>query len=214
MKIWKKLGCGLVMFGLLLVIGLLTVLLLPGGSMKTEAATQVYDIWVCGEQVTSENLSGNDWSYEPKTNTLTLKNFNRSYMPTIDDAAIYSGQALDLVLEGTNKVENNSNDGNKQMGIMVRGTLTISGAGSLEVQGESDASCYGIYVSGKLVINGGSIVAIGKNSGAGVGMICTPFTGHPVKGVFLCVTVTNSNERQSNYTGKGNGLNHQQTSQT
>ena len=45
-------------------------------------------------------------------------------------------------------------------------------------------------------------------------MICTPFTGHPVKGVFLCVTVTNSNERQSNYTGKGNGLNHQQTSQT
>ena len=173
MKIWKKLGCGLVMFGLLLVVCLLTVLLLPGGSMKTEAATQVYDIWVCGEQVTSENLSGNDWSYEPKTNTLTLKNFNRSYMPTIDDAAIYSGQALDLVLEGTNKVENNSNDGNKQMGIMVRGTLTISGAGSLEVQGESDASCYGIYVSGKLVINGGSIVAIGKNSGAGVGIYAT-----------------------------------------
>ena len=45
-------------------------------------------------------------------------------------------------------------------------------------------------------------------------LICTPFTGHPVKGVFLCVTITNSNERQSNYTGKGNGLNHQQTSQT
>ena len=40
MKIWKKLGCGLVMFGLLLVVCLLTVLLLPGGSMKTEAATQ------------------------------------------------------------------------------------------------------------------------------------------------------------------------------
>ena len=56
------------------------------------------------------------------------------------------------------------------MGIMVRGTLTISGEGSLKVQGESDASCYGIYVSGKLVINGGSIAAIGKNSGAGVGI--------------------------------------------
>lgn len=53
---------------------LLTVLLLPGGSMKTEAATQ--NIWVCGEQVTSENLSGNGWSYEPETNTLTLNNFN------------------------------------------------------------------------------------------------------------------------------------------
>ncbi len=173
MKIWKKLGCGRVMFGLLLVVCLLAVLLLPGGSMKTEAATQNYDIWVCGTKVTSEKLSGNNWSYDPETNTLTLKNFNRSYMPTIDDAAIYSGQALNLVLEGTNKVENNSKDGNKQMGIMVRRTLTISGDGSLEVQGESDASCYGIYVSGKLVINGGSIVAIGKNSGAGVGIYAT-----------------------------------------
>ena len=152
---------------------LLTVLLLPGGSMKTEAATQVYDIWVCGEQVTSENLSGNDWSYEPETNKLTLKNFNRSYMPTISDAAIFSRRALNLVLEGTNKVENNSKDGNQQMGILVQGTLTISGEGSLEVQGESDASCYGIYVSGKLVINGGSIVAIGKNSGTGVGIYAT-----------------------------------------
>ena len=52
------------------------------------------------------------------------------------------------------------------------------------------------------------------SQGVVVKVICTPFTGHPVKGVFLCVTVTNSNERQSNYTGKGNGLNHQQTSQT
>ena len=152
---------------------LLTVLLLPGGSMKTEAATQVYDIWVCGEQVTSENLSRNDWSYEPETNKLTLKTFNRSYMPTISDAAIFSRRALNLVLEGTNKVENNSKDGNQQMGILVQGTLTISGEGSLEVQGESDASCYGIYVSGKLVINGGSIVAIGKNSGTGVGIYAT-----------------------------------------
>ena len=173
MKIWKKLGCGRVMFGLLLVVCLLAVLLLPGGSMKTEAATQNYDIWVCGTKVTSENRSGNGWSYEPETNTLTLNNFNWSYTPTISDAAIYSGQALNLVLEGTNKVENNSKDGNQQMGIMVRGTLTISGEGSLEVQGESDAVCYGIYVSGKLVINGGSIVAIGKNSGAGVGIYAT-----------------------------------------
>ena len=39
-----------------------------------------------------------------------------------------------------------------------------------------------------------------KKTLAGAGdLICTPFTGHPVKGVFLCVTVTNSNERQSDY---------------
>ena len=172
MKIWKKLGCGLVMFGLLLVVCLLAVLL-PGGSMKTEAATQNYNLWVCGKMVTSENLSGNGWSYEPESKTLTLNNFNRSYRPTISDAAIYSSQKLNLVLEGKNKVENNSKDRNQQMGIMVMGTLTISGEGSLEVQGESDTSCYGIYVSGKLVINGGNIVAIGKNSRAGVGIYAT-----------------------------------------
>ena len=171
MKIWKKLGCGLVMFGLLLVACLLTVLLLPGGSMKTEAATQ--NIWVCGEQVTSENLSGNGWSYEPETKTLTLNNFNGSHRPTISDAAIHSYHGLNLVLENTNKVENNSKDGNQQMGILVQGTLTISGEGRLEVQGESDASCYGINVSGNLVINGGSIVAIGKNSGNSVGISAT-----------------------------------------
>lgn len=173
MKIWKKLGCGRVMFGLLLVVCLLAVLLLPGGSMKTEAATQNYDIWVCGTKVTSENRSGNGWSYEPETNTLTLNNFNRSYMPTESDAAIYSRQKLNLFLKNTNKVENNSQDRKQQMGILVQGTLTISGEGSLEVQGESDASCYGIDVSGKLVINGGSIVAIGKNSGAGAGISAT-----------------------------------------
>lgn len=136
--------------------------------MKTEAATQV--LWVCGEPVTSENLSGDGWSYEPESKTLTLNNFNRSYRPTISDAAIYSSQKLNLVLEGKNKVENNSKDRNQQMGILVQGTLTISGEGSLEVQGESDTSCYGIYVSGKLVINGGNIVAIGKNSRTGVGI--------------------------------------------
>ena len=150
---------------------LLTVLLLPGGSMKTEAATQ--NIWVCGEQVTSENLSGNGWSYELETNTLTLNNFNRSYMPTGSDAAIHSYHGLNLVLENTNKVENNSKDRNQQWGILVQGTLTISGEGSLEVQGGSDASCYGIYVSGNLVINDGSIVAIGKNSGNSVGISAT-----------------------------------------
>ena len=150
---------------------LLTVLLLPGGSMKTEAATP--NIWVCGEQVTSEHLSGYGWSYEPDTKTLTLNNFNRSYRPTISDAAIYSRQKLNLVLKGANKVENNSKDGNQQLGILVQGTLTISGEGRLEVQGESDASCYGINVSGNLVINGGSIVAIGKNSGNSVGISAT-----------------------------------------
>ena len=90
---------------------------------------------------------------------------------------------------------------------MLRGRITFFLSGEsineISIQGsESLARVLGIVLTNTLYLVTAYI------------LICTPFTGHPVKGVFLCVTVTNSNERQSNYTGKGNGLNHQQTSQT
>jgi len=37
-------------------------------------------------------------------------------------------------------------------------------------------------------------------------MICTPFTGHPVKGVFLCVTVTNPETKDNAETWDVAGL--------
>ena len=37
-------------------------------------------------------------------------------------------------------------------------------------------------------------------------MICTPFTGHPVKGVFLCVILTNLRKKLLNCIAKENGL--------
>ena len=39
-------------------------------------------------------------------------------------------------------------------------------------------------------------------------MICTPFTGHPVKGVFLCVILTNLRKKLLNCIAKENGLMH------
>ncbi len=46
-----------------------------------------------------------------------------------------------------------------------------------------------------------------KNSGKT--MICTPNTGHPVLGVFLCDTVMNTRRCASNYIDKENGSRHQ-----
>ena len=42
-----------------------------------------------------------------------------------------------------------------------------------------------------------------------VRMICTPNTGHPVLGVFLCDTVMNTRRCASNYIDKENGSRHQ-----
>ena len=39
-------------------------------------------------------------------------------------------------------------------------------------------------------------------------LICTPFTGHPVKGVFLCVILTNLRKKLLNCIAKENGLMH------
>ena len=40
-------------------------------------------------------------------------------------------------------------------------------------------------------------------------VICTPNTGHPVLGVFLCDTVMNTRRCASNYIDKENGSRHQ-----
>ena len=39
------------------------------------AATQNYNLWIGGERVTSDNLSGDGWKFEPETNTLVLNGF-------------------------------------------------------------------------------------------------------------------------------------------
>ena len=46
-------------------------------------------------------------------------------------------------------------------------------------------------------------------SGSMIRLICTPNTGHPVLGVFLCDTVMNTRRCASNYIDKENGSRHQ-----
>ena len=171
---------------------------LPKIKVTVEAALQqsltsltvgtVYDIWVGGVQVTSENMSGEGWSYTPAKEdtpqTLTLNDAEikgKSIDAINDDNSygIYAKGDLNLVLEGSSFVYGGKSSADS-FGIYVcraatdslLPTLTISGRGNLLVSGEkatasSYSSSYGIGLDGNLVIKtvendtGGCVLALG-----------------------------------------------------
>ena len=156
---------------------LLTVLLLPGGSMKTEAADS-FCLFIDGKTYnTNKDMEGDAWSYTAETNTLTLSGFSYEYDGPNRANVISANQDLNLVLENEkeNRIINNSTDDKTYdyRGIYVEGNLTISGAGKLTVtsgSGGKKGNCYGIKVTGNLAIDNGEIVATGKASGDSVGI--------------------------------------------
>lgn len=44
-------------------------------AINVSATPTYYNLWIGGERVTSDNLSGDGWKYEPETNTLVLNGF-------------------------------------------------------------------------------------------------------------------------------------------
>lgn len=96
------------------------------------ADTSQYDLFVNGEQFTSEKLTiecgEGTATYEPATQTLTLNN------ASITNAADYGGirseltSDLTIALQGSNSITFDDN-----MGIMAAGSIEILGPGSLEV---------------------------------------------------------------------------------
>lgn len=93
---------------------------------------------------------------------------------TINGGIICEGTAT-IVLEGTNAVTGASNRAGIQIGG-ERTTLTIKGEGSLTAQGDYFSAGIGLSSDemqtsngGNIVIEGGTIVATGDNSGAGIG---------------------------------------------
>ena len=187
----KILGC---FMAFIMIIGLL-----PGLSVTVNAADSVvsYDIWVGEEEVTSKNLSGTGWTYEPESATLTLNDY--SYLGDgYSSAGIYSKNALKIELIGINSVTCNSNSSGWACGIRVIGTinsvgtLTISGNGTLNVTGGTGYTSHGlsaeniiiengtvnatgreasgssgIYAAGTFTVNGGKVTATASTSSAG-----------------------------------------------
>ena len=146
--------------------------LMPNLGLTAEAADITYDLWVGGEQFTSEKLIINDGSgtatYDPDTNTLTLNNYTYSgagySFDNNSDAAIYYGgtNPLNLELVGdNNRVTHSGNKDGYSYGIYVNDNIEISGTGSLTATGGAGAFSYGVSTKDITISGSSSLTATG-----------------------------------------------------
>ena len=112
-----------------------------------------YNLWIGGAEVTSAKTSGEGWSYDPTTNTLTLNGASIT-SGSYADASIYATDALNIVLHGSNTVSGS------YFGIYADSSVNISGDGSLNAVGHWD----GIQAHGNVTVNSGSITFKGESS--------------------------------------------------
>ena len=128
-----------------------------GETATIEFKTVSYNVWVGGVEVTSKNTSGEGWSYDRATKTLSLN--NATITGHYNNSGIYSRNSLNIVFEGNNKIVASPDALN--YGIRLDSsdvTLNISGNGNLDVSGHFD----GINVeSGSVTISGGLVKATG-----------------------------------------------------
>ena len=166
--------------GVCLMALAMIVAMIPSWSVTANAVTD-YGLKVGGAEVTSNQTSGDGWSYNPATNTLTLTNYNYSqYGWRYGDysGGIYCLSNLTIELIGNNSVNNTySHQFNDSCGIYVSGRLTITGDGSLTTSGGSGVFDNNIYgrgsygiMAGGLTVNNGTITAIGKKAGVSYGI--------------------------------------------
>ena len=129
------------------------------------ADTSQYDLFVNGEQFTSDNLTiecgEGTATYDPATHTLTLA--NASITNAIGSGGIYSGLTGDLTiaLQGNNHITFDDN-----MGIMATGNVEITGPGSLEIKVSGETKD-GISVVGNVSVRETNLVV---NAPGGIGI--------------------------------------------
>lgn len=129
------------------------------------ADTTQYDLFVNGEQFTSERLTiecgEGTATYDPATQTLALN--NASITNVADQGGIASNLAGDLTitLQGSNYITFDDN-----MGIMASGNVEIQGPGSLAINVAGE-NMDGISVSGDVSVRGTSLAV---NAPGGVGI--------------------------------------------
>lgn len=149
--------------------------MLPGMAVKAEAATS-YEVWIGDMEVTSDCTSGDGWSYDAKTNTLTLDGFSYTGVGT---RASESGSAgvilaemytpLNLVLKGDNYIEKEDSPKHGwNCGIACR-NLIIRGNGSLTVKGGTSSTSHGISGT-NLTVESGKVIAVGRASAGSSGI--------------------------------------------
>ena len=166
--------------GVCLMVLAMIVAMIPSWSVTANAASD-YGLVVDYAKVTSDRTSGDGWSYNPATNTLTLTNYSYSQDGWRDgdySGGIYCSSNLTIKLIGNNSVNNTySHQYNDSCGIYVSGRLTITGDGSLTTSGGSGVFDNNIYgrgsygiMAGGLTVNSGTITLIGKKAGVSYGI--------------------------------------------
>lgn len=129
------------------------------------ADTTQYDLFVNGEQFTSEKLTiecgEGTATYDPATQTLALD--NASITNAIDSGGIHSKLTGDLTiaLQGNNSITLDDN-----MGIMAAGNVEIQGPGSLAIKVAGE-NMDGMSVIGGVSVRGTNLVI---NAPGGVGI--------------------------------------------
>ena len=159
-------------FAFCLCLGLMLMALPLMASATDVSEPTTYDLWVGGEQFTSEKLTitdgaGGTATYDPFQNILTLKNFTYTGEGTYDALLYYRGTGtLTVKLEGTNTLTGNAQSTTAAVyGICTNGNLIFTGDGSLTVQASSASNCsYGIYTEGDITVESGTITVAGGAS--------------------------------------------------
>ena len=129
------------------------------------ADTTQYDLFVNGEQFTSEKLTiecgEGTATYDPATQTLALN--NASITNAIDYGGIHSKLTGDLTitLQGNNSITFDDN-----MGIMAAGNVEITGPGNLAINVDGETKD-GMSVAGDVSVRGTSL---GVNAPGGIGI--------------------------------------------
>ena len=131
---------------LLMLICVMTfAMFIMAGEAKAEATS--YGVYILGEEVTSDNMSGDGWRFEPAAeggdeyDKLYLTNANLNLDESCMDSsggiiAIMSGVDLEIVLTGDNTINMNVEkfEGAMYSAIYTRRDIRITGDGSLSIK--------------------------------------------------------------------------------
>ncbi|MBR3561634.1 MAG: carbohydrate-binding domain-containing protein [Oscillospiraceae bacterium] len=114
-------------------------------------------LYVGGTQVTRSVRSGNGWSFDLDTDTLTLNGYSYENVGYLDQdlnvsGGIYARQSLNIELNGNNRVINTRDDSYPAYAIHVSGKLSISGTGTLMAKGVN-----GIFATSEIAIESGTV---------------------------------------------------------
>ena len=159
-----------------------------------------YDLYIDGELVTDEHMSGNGWTYDVGQTKLTLNNYSykgpgyirREYNKDASYAVFYDYmETLEINLIGTNEIINTNDSLDSVAAIRsaycrydevgnsmsLGGLLKFTGNGTLiaktnEVTGEY-SNGFGINAYDSITINGGNITAFGSAYGIMAGNLIT-----------------------------------------